>query len=201
MPTSRARIRRGFLATLVAIGLTVVPVSMVLACSCMQATITESAGFADVVFTGTTTAVEAPEPGAVVSSMDPVHYAFAVDKVFKGDLVEAEIVATTAMDGASCGTSFGMDERWLVFANFQDGDVWTGLCSGNVLLADEETEAAALAELGEPIAEPEGAPTEGDGEGAGFDLPLPIILGLVGVVVVLGASAWAFVIEPRRRVS
>jgi hypothetical protein len=199
MSTAQARVRRGVLATLIALALTAVPLASVLACSCMPATITDSAGFADVVFIGTATAAEAPPPGDVVSSMDPVHYAFAVDQVFKGDLVEAEIVATTAMDGASCGTSFGIDERWLVFANFQDGDVWTGLCSGNVLLADEETEAAALAELGEPIAEPEAVPT--DGEGEGFDVPLPVILGLVGAAVVFGASAWAFVIEPRRRVS
>jgi hypothetical protein len=185
------------MAVLVAGALSAVPVSTALACSCAQASIQESVGFADVVFTGTATAVEAPPPGDVVSTADPVHYAFAVDKVFKGPLVDAEIVATTAMDGASCGTSFGIDERWLVFANVADGEIHTGLCSGNVLLADEEAEAAALAELGTPIAEPE--PTVA--EPAGFEVPVAMIVVVVAGAAVLAVSAWAFVIEPRRRVS
>jgi hypothetical protein len=188
---------RGLLAAIAAAALSAVPVSMVLACYCAQATIPESVGFADVVFTGTATAAEAPPPGDVVSTADPVHYSFAVDQVFKGDVVDAEIVASTAMDGASCGTAFGMDERWLVFANITDGEIWTGLCSGNVLLADEETEAAALAELGEPIAEPD--PTTAEPEP--FELPTALILALAAGAAVLGISAWAFVIEPRRRVS
>lgn len=194
------RVRRGLLAALVTAALTAMPVTTVLACSCMPATIPDSMGFADVVFIGTATAAEAPPPGEVVSSMDPVHYAFAVDAVYKGDVTEAEIVATTAMDGASCGTSFGIDERWLVFANVQDGEIWTGLCSGNILLADDDAEAAALAELPEPIAEPEAEPAPGGDDGAGIAIPLPVLIGLGGLVVVAGVSAWAFVIAPRRQV-
>jgi hypothetical protein len=185
------------MAVLVAGALSAVPVSTALACSCAQASIQESVGFADVVFTGTATAVEAPPPGDVVSTADPIHYAFDVDKVFKGERIDAEIVASTAMDGASCGTSFGIDERWLVFANITEGEIWTGLCSGNVLLIDDETEAAALAELGTPIAEPE--PTAAEPEG--FEVPVALVVALAAGAVVLGFSAWAFVIEPRRRVS
>jgi hypothetical protein len=192
-----ARVTRGLMAVLVAGALSAVPVSTVLACSCAQATITDSVGFADIVFTGTTTAFEAPPPGDVVNTADPVHYAFAVDQVFKGDLTDAEIVAATAMDGASCGTAFGIDERWLVFANVQEGEAWTGLCSGNVLLADEEIEAAAMEELGEPIVEPEPAPADADG----FEVPVALVVALAAGVVVIVVSAWAFVIEPRRRVS
>lgn len=197
MSLTLARARRGLMAVLVAGALSAVPVSTALACSCAQASIQESVGFADVVFTGTATAVEAPPPGDVVSTADPIHYAFDVDQVFKGERIDAEIVASTAMDGASCGTSFGIDERWLVFANITEGEIWTGLCSGNVLLVDEETEAAALAELGTPIAEPE--PTAAEPEG--FEIPVALVVALAAGAVVLGVSAWAFVIEPRRRVS
>lgn len=207
MPRPRSHVRRVLLSLTLATGMAAVPLATVLACSCGMATIPEYVGFADVVFTGTATAVEGPPPADIVSSADPVRYSFAVDQVFKGDLVEAEVVATTALDGASCGTSFGIDEQWLVFANFQDGQVWTGLCSGNVLLADEEAEAAVLAELGPPIAQPvpePGAPEEApaSGEtGAGFKVPLPIVLGIGGALLVAGVSAWAFLIEPRRRAS
>jgi len=163
----------------------------------MQATIPQSMEFADIAFIGTTRAVEAPPPGDMVNTTDPIHYAFAVDSIYKGDVIDAEIVASSAMDGASCGTSFGMDERWLVFANITDGEIWTGLCSGNVLLADEETEAATLAELGEPVAEPEAAAAEPEG----FEVPVALIVALAAGALVLGVSAWAFVIVPRRRVS
>ncbi len=181
-------------AILLAATLSAVPVATVMACSCAQATITDSLGFADVVFTGTATSAEAPPPREVVSTADPVHYAFAVDKIYKGGVIDAEIVASTAMDGASCGTSFGIDERWLVFANITEGEIWTGLCSGNVLFADEETEAAALAELGEPIAEPAAVEPED------LEVPAALIVALAAAAAVLGVSAWAFVIEPRRRV-
>jgi hypothetical protein len=187
---------RGLTAILLAAALTAVPVATVMACSCAQATITDSLGFADVVFTGTAISAEAPPAGEVISTADPVHYAFAVDKIYKGGVIDAEIVASTAMDGASCGTSFGIDERWLVFANVTDGEIWTGLCSGNVLLADEETEAAALAELGEPIAEPEPVAAEPED----LEVPAALLVAVVAAAAVIGVSAWAFVLEPRRRV-
>lgn len=176
--------------------LSVAPMSTALGCSCMALSTPEALAFADVAFTGTTTGVEAPRPGNVVSSMDPVHYAFAVDQVFKGDAVEAEVIATTAMDGASCGTSFGLNERWLVFANVSEGELHTGLCSGNVLLTDIETEAATLAELGPPIAEPEPTPSQPTDEP--FELPMPLLAGLAVAAVVIGVSAWAFRREPGR---
>jgi hypothetical protein len=199
MSKALARARRGLMTVLLAGALSAVPVSTALACSCMQATIPQSMEFADIAFIGTTKAVEAPPPGDVVNTADPIHYAFAVDSIYKGDVIDAEIVASSAMDGASCGTSFGIDERWLVFANVTDGEIWTGLCSGNVLLADEETETATVAELGEPVAEPEPAAAEAAAEG--FEVPLALIVAIAAGVVVLGVSAWAFVIEPRRRVS
>lgn len=196
MSSPAARVTRALMAAMVAGLVAIVPVSTVMACSCAMATVPESFGFADVVFSGTTTAVEAPPPGDVVSSMDPVHYAFAVDAIYKGDVTDAEIIATTAMDGASCGTSFGIDERWLVFANIADGEIVTGLCSGNVALVDPETEEAALAELPSP-----GAPDPVAAEPETFEVPVTGVLVGAAALLVIGLSAWAFVIEPRRRVS
>lgn len=186
---------RALIATAVVAMLSAVPVSTALACSCAMATIPQSAEFADVVFTGTTTAVELPAPGGVAPGIAPMHYAFAVDQVFKGEVPAGELVATTAMDGASCGTSFGMEERWLVFANVQDGELWTGLCSGNILLIDPETEAAALAELGPPIGTPPSTPAETQ---APFEVPVALVVGLAVAAVVVGVSAWAFLHEPGR---
>ena len=194
----RMRVVRALLAASTAFLLAAVPLSTTLACSCAQATIPDSVGWADVVFTGKAVAVEAPPPGDVVNTIDPVHYSFVVDRVFKGPITDSEIVATTQMDGASCGTSFGVDERWLVFANFSEDGISTGLCSGNVLLADAETEDAILAELGAPIAEPEPPATETAPVDAG--IPLALLVGGALAAAVIGVSAWAFAVEPRRRV-
>ncbi len=198
----RSRAARGLLAMLpasVALLLAAAPLSTVMACSCAMASITDSLGFADVAFIGTTKAVEMPPPGDIVSSADPVHYSFAVHQVFKGPAdLDSEIVATTALNGASCGTAFGMEERWLVFANFGEEGVTTGLCSGNVLLGDAATEEEVLAELGSPIAEPEPAPSET--EPAQTELPIAVMAGGVLAAAVVGISLWAFVLEPRRRV-
>ena len=190
------RLVRSLIAMAFAGLVSVVPVSTALACSCAQAGTAESLGFADVAFIGTAVAVEAPRPGDVISTADPIHYSFAVDQVFKGPLTDAEIVATTALDGASCGTSFAVNERWLVFATIAEGEVWTGLCSGNILIVGGEEEQALLAELGTPIAEPEpSAPAEAQP----FEIPVTLIVAVAAAAVVVGFSAWAFVFEPRRR--
>jgi hypothetical protein len=197
-PMIRTRAIRGLLAASTAFLVAAVPLSTTLACSCSQATIPDSVGWADVVFTGTAVAVEAPAPGDVINTIDPVHYSFVVDQVFKGPITDSEIVASTQMDGASCGTAFGVDERWLVFANFSEDGISTGLCSGNVLLTDPEVEEAILAELGAPIAEPEPPATETGPVDTGIPMAVPVGGALAAVVI--GISAWAFVVEPRRRV-
>jgi hypothetical protein len=197
----RTRAVRGLLAMLpasVALLLAAAPLSTVLACSCSMASITDSLGFADVAFIGTSTAVEMPPPGEIVGSADPVHYSFTVESVFKGPAdLGSEIVTTTALDGASCGTAFGMEERWLVFGNFGEEGITTGLCSGNVLLTDAAGEEAVLAELGAPIAEPRPGAAE---PAAQAELPVAVLAGGVLVAALVGISLWAFVLEPRRRV-
>jgi len=181
---------RLLMAILVSLGLASLPVAVVVACSCAVSTIQQSARFADVVFTGTAMAVETPAPAPITSSLDPVRYAFSTDEVFKGGMVESEVVVTTAMDGASCGTTFGMGERWLVFASVDGTALTTGLCSGNLLLDDADTEREALAQLGPPIGEPTASPAEQ--AGATLEPPGPLVALLAAAAVVIVISALAF---------
>lgn len=104
------------------------------ACTCGTAPITELFARADVAFVGTPTARHDPNAGAAIrSSADPIHYAFTVELAWKGVDTDTLTVLTSA-DGASCGRSFTLGQRYLVLCHFRNVRPWTGLCSGDDLL-------------------------------------------------------------------
>lgn len=184
---------RLLLALSVAVGLATLPVQQAYACSCVEQTIEEAAARADAVFSGTVVeqrpvglepvgalAATAPMPGV----MGEVVYTFAVDGVAKGDVGENAQVRSGS-DGASCGMTFGVSERWLVFTAWDGAMHTTGLCSGNVLLgADEDP----------PL--PMSAPAPGVAEQS-VEIPWPALAVLAAVVIVAGVSLLAFRGGPR----
>ena len=176
------------LAAMFAIGLTSLPTQQVAACSCMEATPQEAAGWADAVFAGTVVSeqpvgAETGPVGAMAATVPmPVRfggiiYTFAVDGVAKGE-VGSQVDVLAGGDGASCGMSFGSNERWLIFTTWDGAIHSTGLCSGNVLL-----ENGAEAPL------PLTAPTGGD---AGSGVPgIPFtVLALLGVIGAVAVVSW-----------
>jgi hypothetical protein len=184
---------RLLLAAVAALGLFILPVQQVAACSCAMFSPEEAAATADVVFAGTV--VGAREVGAVDLALRPVAatepmplpvpvgavmYTFEVDGVAKGD-VPSQIEILGGGDGASCGMSFGLDERWLVFATWDGATFGTSLCAGNLVL-----EAGAEAPL--PLV----APTQVGSDDAGFSIPIPALAVLGVIAVVLGVSWLAF---------
>ena len=173
-------------ATLFAIGLASLPVEQAAACSCAQSTPRQAAEFADAVFAGTVVheqpvgepfgAIEA----AAVAPFGQTMYTFEVDGVAKGSVgVQVEVLG--GGDGASCGMSFGLNERWLVFTTWDGAMNSTNLCAGNVLL-----EAGAEAPL------PLTAPTGGDleSESPGIPLAVLVLVGIVGVVIAVSLVAF-----------
>ncbi|HEX7197441.1 MAG TPA: hypothetical protein VF364_11490 [Candidatus Limnocylindria bacterium] len=173
-------------AAAMALGLLAMPVEQVAACSCAMFGPEEAAQAADAVFAGTVVgdrslgsdvgrpfAATVPFPEQFGQRM----YTFSVDGVAKGD-VPSVVDVLAGGDGASCGMTFGMDERWLIFTTFDGAVHTTGLCSGNTPL-----EAGADAPL------PLTAPTEAgpDPEPAGIPLPA---LALLGVVAAVLAVSW-----------
>lgn len=150
-----------------AIGLLAAPTTSVVACSCaglggpveMAA---NSAANASVAFVGTVVGVRD-------AGVDPnlglplVRYAFAVERA---TVPVAEVVEVRAVDdggGASCGFTFGLEERWFVAADEQGGALHTNLCSGNMLMeglaAGDRKGVAALVTV-EPTQGPETAATD-----------------------------------------
>ena len=156
------------------------------ACSCAGGiTDIDALSYADAAFTGTVLSVSEPaRTGGVMSSGDPVTVVFGVDEVFKGE-VHATDYVTTAAEGASCGTEFGLGGRYLVFANADDQHFITGLCSGDRLIFDEPTSLPGGAP---PLAGLVSPPSNGQ----------PRVLA-VGVVGGLGGVALLGLIWRRRR--
>lgn len=179
------------IALAMAVGLAILPVRQAFACSCMEMTVDEAAAAAHAVFTGTVIdeqplgrqtgpmgaiAATAPMPGG----MGAVMYTFQVDGVVKGDVGKQASVLGGG-DGASCGMSFALGERWMLFTMW-DGTVHsTSLCSGNVPLdADEDPPLPVSAPEGGDISQP---PTE---------IPWTAVALLGAVILVAGVSAFAF---------
>ena len=166
-----------FFATLVTIA---APAAQVYACSCAQLGLGEALANADVAFTGVVTGLRDPNAGnPLVGSGDPIVYVFAVESVAKGPAAN-QITITSARDGASCGMTFALADKWRIYA-YADGagGLATGICSGNALI----TANAPL-----PVPPPAGLPIE--------------LLAVGGVVIgLVGFSAWAFTRRPGSSVS
>ena len=174
------RLLRLVLAAGFALILLATPTVRVAACSCMEMGPQEAAAVADAVFSGTVVgAAQQPNPAPAIN--DPVLggdtlYTFAVDGVAKGD-VPAQATVFAGGDGASCGMSFAVDSRYLVFGTAEAGTLTTHLCAGNL-------ELAANAEAPLPMTPPSGeVPTDDDG---------PPIAAIGVLAAVLGVAALSF---------
>ena len=197
--TSRNRSRRSrvyppmtrwILGPALAMTVLLVPVEQVAACSCAGFGPEEAARAADAVFAGTVVAdtpigAEMGRPFAATvpfpEQLGQRMYRFAVDGVAKGE-VASEVDVLAGGDGAMCGMTFGMDERWLVFTTFDGSIHSTGLCSGNIPLeagADSPIPLTAPSATAEP-------------ESSSLDLPLPMLALLAVVGLVVGVSWMAF---------
>ncbi|MEO5986294.1 MAG: hypothetical protein ABIW50_05765 [Candidatus Limnocylindria bacterium] len=183
-PPRLASHMRVLLSAALVLGLSIAPLERVAACSCIQSTPAEAAGFADAAFAGTVLAQNniGAEPAGI--GLPPAFgpttvYTFAVDGVAKG-AVGTRIDVLAGGDGAGCGMSFDAEHRWLVFTSIADGVHTSGLCSGNVIL---EPGVASPLELA--------APAVADGrDDNGLPVPAAVILGTLALVIV--ASWLAF---------
>lgn len=110
----------------------------VAACSCAQPDPVEAQARVDIVFVGAVVDTrDARGNDPVIGGGREVSYLFAVEEVRKGP-AEASVVVTSSADGASCGTGFGIDTRWLVYGTRDpEGTYSTHLCEPNQLLSEE----------------------------------------------------------------
>lgn len=158
-------------AALVLLVSAVAPIARVYACSCMQLGAGQALANADVAFVGVVVHVRDPAAAnPFISSADPIQYTFAIEETLKGTGA-AQVTLSSARDGASCGTTFALAQRWRVYA-YADAaaGLASGLCSGNELLAE-----------GVPLPAADPAPP-----------PVGVLVAGGALLVVLVVSAWAF---------
>lgn len=155
------------------------------ACDCALLDLTEAVADADVAVVGTLVGQSEP-------AIDPVLLAPGADQRWtwqlersRDPIAGAELTILAPMnDGANCGVSFGLQERWLVLAHDDGGALRTNSCLPNRLLTEAEPEVQAIVATLQPV--------EDVGREAGLTIPAPV-LGMAAVVAVIGAvSLWAF---------
>jgi HEAT repeat protein len=101
------------------------------ACSCRPTDLLSGLVNSDVIFTGTPVWSADPHAGQPnLSSADPLHYHFAVDRVYKGEPAESLLVLSARMS-MSCGYMFKTGRRYLVYAWTRNDTLVTGLCTRN----------------------------------------------------------------------
>jgi hypothetical protein len=110
-----------------------------------------------------------------------VIYTFKIDGVAKGE-VGPQLELLGGGDGGSCGMSFGLGERWLVFASWDGAVHTTSLCAGNLMLGPDEAPPLPLAAPGADVT-PSDAPMQ---------IPWTALGLLAAIAIVLVASWFAF---------
>lgn len=168
-------------------GLLVVSAGRVAACDCAMTELPRAVAAADVAIVGTLVGRSAP---AQAKDERPVEqmWTWAIER--SRDPVSAVELTVMAWedDGASCGVSFGPDERWLVIADLEGGHLRTNGCLPNRQIgpgADPEVDAVVKAML--PVSGPT-APSEP----AALTVPGQLMGVVIGLGVVGVASLWAF---------
>lgn len=111
------------------------------ACSCVAPPAPMVAlGEAGMVFVGTVISIDGSRSGS-----DPLQVDFRAEENWKGQATAA-VSVSTASNSAACGFEFEAGERYLVYADLQDGGKPTvSLCSRTTLAAQA---SADLADLG-----------------------------------------------------
>ena len=165
-------------AAILAIGVSIIPLATVSACSCAMQDLDEAIASAEVAVVGTVASVE---PTGKADLGDGMLTTWTLtgsrDPVPTGSLA----IHSVKDSGANCGITFAVNERWLVLAYRGEQGLETNGCMLNRRLDGGDPEAEALiTEAMEPVT------AETQVEDPGPQVPMPIIgLGAAALLVAL----------------
>lgn len=165
----------------------------VAACSCMEQSLAEAVRGADVAFVGTLIGTDRPIPAAMRPGAGEIVWSWEVERT--RDAIETNRIDLAAWpdDGANCGVSFSVGERWLVIAHMAEGRLSSSSCSMNQRMDGVDPAVAADIEQMLTVV-PASDSREPDAQPSAPSLPLVFMVG--GIAVLAAVSGWAFL---RRR--
>lgn len=176
--------KRTALALVLALGSLVIPAARVAACDCASVELGDAVRAADLAFVGTVVgAAEAAIPGRGPAE---VSWSWQVERARDAGTPPAVSVQAFANDGANCGVSFAVGERWLVLVHREEGMLRTNGCLPNQNLGEADPGRDAL------IAELVAAEVEATNQQQGFTIPGQVLALGAGLLGLLAVSAWAF---------
>lgn len=180
------RIRLLLVAIGLVAGLTVAPTARVAACDCAMSELSQAIRDAEVAFVGTLAGMDGHVAAPAVGEPPQITWTWNVER--SRDPISADTISVTAWqdDGANCGVGFGVDERWLVIGQVEEGRLQTNGCMSNQRMdgIDAETEAVIDSLVIYAVRPP--------GEPADAGLPTPVLVLLVGAAVLGIISVAAF---------
>lgn len=165
-------------AAIIAIGVSIIPIATVSACSCAMTELDEAVQSAEVAIIGTAVSAE-PAGGGDFGEMQLTTWEVSQSR----DDIDTEVLEILSAEdnGANCGITFGTDERWLVLAYPGERGLETNGCMQNRRLdgSDPEMEAALASMLpAVTIAD--------DGTASDVRIPVPVIV-VAGVALLIAA--------------
>jgi hypothetical protein len=172
-------IRALLAAVPLSLGLALIAPARVAACDCTSMAPGEAARASQIAFTGTVTNIAEAAPEERFEGGPTTLFDFAVDGVAKGEVASDSLSLWAGGDGAACGISFNLGERWLIFASVAEIGLSTHLCAGNVQLGPDEVPPL-------PVSAPPVHGTEASsGPPVGVLLAAAVLLAAVALAVFL----------------
>jgi hypothetical protein len=166
-----------------AFAFTAVPTVSVMACSCMETSVEQAVAEADLAIVGTLVAVQAPPP----DNLDqPMAMEWAIERSRDALDVDRATIIGWPDNGANCGVSFEVGDRWLVLASLTDGGLETHGCLPNRPLEADDPDSAAIVEGMIPVGVATPEPTTSG------ELPLPLIGSGAALLLLAILSLLAF---------
>lgn len=167
-------------------GIAVAPTARVAACDCAMTELSQAIRDADVAFVGRLAGTDEPVVAPAGTGPPPITWTWNVER--SRDPISADTMKVTAWhdDGANCGVAFGVDERWLVMGQVEEGRLQTNGCMSNVRMNGTDPDVEEIIDsLVIYSVRPAADPADGG-------LPMPVLVLLAGAAALGVISVVAF---------
>ena len=167
-------------------GLAIAPTARVAACDCAMTELSQAIRDAEVAFVGRLAGTNEPAVAPAAGGPPQTTWTWNVER--SREPISADTISVTAWpdDGANCGVAFGVDERWLVMGQVEEGRLQTNGCMSNRRMDGIDADSEAVIDsLVIYSVRPTGEPADGG-------LPTQVLVLLIGAAALGLISVVAF---------